>query len=29
MSRLPFLLTVVVLMAAHGDYWATFEPKKL
>ena len=29
MSRLLFLLTVVVLMAAHGEYWATCEPKKL
>ena len=29
MSRLLFLLTVVVLMAANGEYWATLEPKKL
>ena len=29
MSRLLFPLTVVVLMAAHGEYWATLEPKKL
>ena len=29
MSCLLFPLTVVVLMAAHGEYWATLEPKKL
>ena len=29
MNRLLFTLTVIILMAAHGEYWTTLEPKKL